>query len=231
MSIKRKIEFNIRQRKIEVVFTNERLITPSGLSIVGGLLKKSEFVRLANRMPVKQKRSEPQIKNGDILLSYIGLLCQGKTEFEAVEEMRDDPDFFKDALGIKRGIPASETLRQESKQEWLERAKGCCKNVRHPREGKTVYVGASWKDVGYKTKNGEDKTICLRVGYEVIERTIDKKGQILLVPDIEVNTWWTNLGWTDDEIMDAYHAHGESEQYHNELKTDMDVERLPSGQI
>ena len=112
MGIKRKIEKSIQQRKIEVVFTNERLITPSGLSIVGGLLKKSEFVRLANRMPVKQKRSEPQIKNGDILLSYIGLLCQGKTEFEAVEEMRDDLDFFKDALGIKRGIPAAETLRQ-----------------------------------------------------------------------------------------------------------------------
>ena len=49
--------------------------------------------------------------------------------------------------------------------------------------------------------------------------------------DIEVNTWWTNLGWTDDEIMDAYHAHGESEQYHSELKTDMDVERLPSGKF
>ena len=112
MGIKRKIENRIRERKIEVVFTNERLITPSGLSIVGGLLKKSEFVRFANRMPVEQKRSEPQIKNGDILLSYIGLLCQGKTEFEAVEEMRDDPSFFKDALGIKRGIPAAETLRQ-----------------------------------------------------------------------------------------------------------------------
>ncbi len=79
MSIKRKIEFSIRQRKIEVVFTNERLITPSGLSIVGALLKKSEFVRLANRMSVKQKSSEPRIKNGDILLSYIGLLCQGCT--------------------------------------------------------------------------------------------------------------------------------------------------------
>ena len=58
-----------------------------------------------------------------------------------------------------------------------------------------------------------------------------KHAQILLVPDIEVNTWWTNLGWTDDEIMDAYHAHGESEQYHSELKTDMDVERLPSGKF
>ena len=92
-------------------------------------------------------------------------------------------------------------------------------------------MNASWKDISYKTDAGEKKTICLRVGYEVIERTIDKKGQILLVPDIEVNTWWTNLGWTDEAIMDAYHAHGESEQYHSELKTDMDVERLPSGKF
>ena len=50
MGLKRKIQMNIQQRKIEVIFTNERLITSSGLSIVGGLLKKSEFVRFANRM-------------------------------------------------------------------------------------------------------------------------------------------------------------------------------------
>ena len=56
MGIKRKIQKDIQQRKIEVVFTNERLITPGGLSIVGGLLK---------------------------------------TGVEAVEEMRNDPDFFK----------------------------------------------------------------------------------------------------------------------------------------
>ena len=62
-------------------------------------------------------------------------------------------------------------------------------------------------------------------------RTIDKYGQILLVPDIELNTWWTNLGWTDDAVIGSYHAHGESEQYHSEIKTDMDVERLPSGKF
>ena len=112
MGIKRKIQKDIQQRKIEVVFTNERLITPSGVSIVGGLLGKSDFVRFANRIPIKPKRSEPQIKNGDILLSYIGLLCQGKTAYDAIDEMRDDPNFYKDALGIKRGIPSAETLRQ-----------------------------------------------------------------------------------------------------------------------
>ena len=30
-------------------------------------------------------------------------------------------------------------------------------------------------------------------------------------------------------IIDLYHTHGKNEQYHSEIKTDMDVERLPSG--
>ena len=71
----------------------------------------------------------------------------------------------------------------------------------------------------------------MRIVYEVIERTIDHNGQILLTPDIELNTWWTNLGWTDDDIIASYHSHGECEQYHSEIKTDMDVERLPSGKF
>ena len=120
---------------------------------------------------------------------------------------------------------------QETKDAWLEKVRECCKDVRNPRDGKTVYVGSSWKDVEYITDNGETRTICMRIVYEVIERTIDKYGQILLAPDIELNTWWTNLGWTDDAIIASYHDHGESEQYHSEIKSDMDVERLPSGKF
>ena len=71
----------------------------------------------------------------------------------------------------------------------------------------------------------------MRIVYEIIERTIDKHGQILMIPDVELNMFWTNLGWSDDDIIASYHAHGESEQYHSELKTDMDVERLPSGKF
>ena len=40
-----------------------------------------------------------------------------------------------------------------------------------------------------------------------------------------------NLGEPYDTIIELYHAHGESEQYHSEIKTDMDVERLPSGKF
>ena len=57
------------------------------------MLAKSDFVKRCNRIPVDKKRSEPQIKNGDILLTYTGLLCQAKTAFEAVNEMKDDPEF------------------------------------------------------------------------------------------------------------------------------------------
>ena len=41
----------------------------------------------------------------------------------------------------------------------------------------------------------------------------------------QCNTIWTNLGWSDDDIINYYHAHGECKQFHNEIKTDMDVYR------
>jgi hypothetical protein len=40
-----------------------------------------------------------------------------------------------------------------------------------------------------------------------------------------------NLGFSDHDIISLYHAHGECEQYHSEVKTDMDLERLPSGKF
>ena len=104
-------------------------------------------------------------------------------------------------------------------------------NITSPRDGKTVYIGSDWKDVTYHTVDGSDKTVTIRTGYEIIERTIDKYGQFLLPSDLEVNTWWTNTGMIDEEVIQNYHAHGECEQFHSEIKTDMDVERLPSGKF
>ena len=364
-------------KKLVIEFSNERLITPSELSLVGQVLGKSNFIKKCNNMKVDGKRSQSQIKNGDILLSYIGLLCQGKTSYDAIHEMSDDPEYYKLALGIKRAIPSAETLRQrmdllgsslreeilnanvsmfntyniqpsalgsgyvpvdldvtpmdnskthkegvsrtykgfdgyapmmayigtegflvntelregkqhcqnntpiflrqtlklshqltdkqllirmdagndacenlgiliedgslfivkrnlrrgKSKNDWLTKVKECCKDIRHPRDGKTVYISSSWKDVEYTDSEGNVKTITMRIVYEVIERTTDKYGQFLMVLDIECNTIWTNLGWSDDDVINGYHAHGECEQFHSEIKTDMDVERLPSGKF
>ena len=121
--------------------------------------------------------------------------------------------------------------RGESKQGWLHQVKECCRDIRHPRNSKTVYVGSSWKEVNYMDAEGNNKTITMRIVYEITERTTDRDGQYLIVPDIECNTFWTNLGWSDKEILNGDHAHGECEQYHSEIKTDMDVERFPSGKF
>ena len=316
-----------------------------------------------------------------MLLTYIGMLCQGKPQYEAVREMMDDPDYYKYALGISYAIPSAETLRQrfdmigdslrkdiqqanvdmlremhieptaldngfvpvdidvtpfdnsksnkegvsrtykgfdgyapimayigtegylvnlelrigkqhcqketpdflretielcrqltekpllirldsgndasenigifmeesykynnvsfiikrnprqESKEEWLESVRECCQNIQHPRDGKTVYIGQTFRNVTYSLSDNEEKTVGIRTIYEITERTIDRYGQYFIVPDIELGTYWTNTSLPDETVIDLYHAHGESEQYHSEIKTDMDVERLPSGKF
>ena len=315
-------------KNIIVEFTNERIIPASGLAVVGALLGKSDFIKKLNRMDVTSNRSQHQIKNGDIVLTYLGMLCMGKPYFEAVHEMDDDKDFYKTALanglvpvdidvtpmdnskskkeGVSRTYKGFDgyapmmayigtegyainfelregkqhcqkgtveflqetiklchkltdkpllirldsgndsidnvavlmdtgcffiikrNLRRESTDDWFEMAKQYCQNVNSPRDGKTVYIGSDWKTVTSKQFN---KEFTLRTGYEITERTIDKYGQFNLVPDVEVETWWTNLGDPDEEIIRLYHAHGECEQFHSEVKTDMDLERLPSGKF
>jgi hypothetical protein len=112
-------------------------------------------------------------------------------------------------------------LRKESLEDWLEEAQalGECEE---PREGKEVYTGVTWRE-----REGK----LYRVVFEVTRRTITADGQKLLVPEIEVNTWWTSLKLSAKEVIALYHAHGTSEQYHSEIKSDLDLERLPSGKF
>ena len=102
----------LANNNIVVEYTNERIIPAGGLAVVGAILGKSDFTKRLNRMDVTENRSQHQIKNGDIILTYIGMLCMGKPYFEAVHEMDDDKAFYQAALGITRSIPSEETLRQ-----------------------------------------------------------------------------------------------------------------------
>ena len=40
--------------QFKVVFTNERVITPSGLGMIGGMLGKSDFVKRCDHIPVEK---------------------------------------------------------------------------------------------------------------------------------------------------------------------------------
>lgn len=119
-------------------------------------------------------------------------------------------------------------LRQESQEVWLKWAK-LCGQATAPRPGKTVYRG----DLSLRKSlvlHGQKTERWLRCVFEITERTIDAQGQHLLVPDIEVDTYWVSLADDPVEtILDLYHDHATSEQYHAEFKGDIDLERLPSG--
>lgn len=71
---------------------------------------------------------------------------------------------------------------------------------------------------------------CRRV-CRLTEETIHRDGQSLLIPKISLEGWNTNLTLTEADIIALYADHGTHEQFHSELKTDMNLERLPSGKF
>lgn len=278
-------------KKIHIEFSDERLITPSGLVFVGQILGKSSFVKKINRAPISKDYLQKQIKNGDVLLTYIGMLCQGKPQYEAVREMMDDPDYYKYALGISYAIPSAETLRQrfdmigDSLRKDIQQANVDMlremhieptaldngfvpvdidvtpfDNSKSNKEGVSrtykgfdgyapimAYIGTEGYLVNLELRIGKqhcqkETPDFLRETIELCRQLTEKPllirldsgndfGQYFIVPDIELGTYWTNTSLPDETVIDLYHAHGESEQYHSEIKTDMDVERLPSGKF
>ncbi len=115
-------------------------------------------------------------------------------------------------------------LRRESPLDYLERIeKSETASVENPREGKTVYRDKLRADVGLKEE--------IKLVYEVIERTIDKQGNPNLLADIEVKAYWTSLSDDADTIISLYEEHGTSEQFHSEIKSDIGLERFPSGKF
>lgn len=53
-------------KTIHIEFSDERLITPSGLVFVGQILGKSGFIKKVNRAHVSDEYFQKQIKNGDV---------------------------------------------------------------------------------------------------------------------------------------------------------------------
>jgi hypothetical protein len=69
--------------------------------------------------------------------------------------------------------------------------------------------------------------------YRLTERTIDTHGQKLLLPEYILEGWTTTLprSMPAGQIIGVYADHATHEQFHSEFKTDMGLERLPSGKF
>lgn len=115
--------------------------------------------------------------------------------------------------------------RREDQIEWAARIfkEG---DVITPRDGKrvgllTVHIQQVHAGRTYRFK---------RV-MRAVERTIDRRGQRLLAPEVVVEGWWTTLDLPEKKVIRLYEDRGTSEQFHAEIKSDMDMERLPSGKF
>jgi hypothetical protein len=358
-------------KKLVIEATKERIVAQSGLAIVGNLLNQTNLASRLNAYRLPDISRNPVCSNADVAKSYIGLLCQGKSDYDNIETFREDA-FFALALDIQR-VPSSPTLRQrldqaaltekwkailheeslnlirntnaeispvyakdkpyipvdldvspfdnsKTKKEGVERTyKGCdgyapmfayigqegyCLHVemrkgndhcqkgtpnfiketlqsarrltdqpllfrldsgndsrdnliiflekhasfvikRNPRkekaedwlhiaqkygicceerEGKKVYLGSIPETIQLK-----DQIRTIRKVFKVIERTISRDGQIFLIPEYEFETYWTDLEVPPHVVISLYHDHGTCEQFHSEIKSELDLERLPSG--
>lgn len=356
--------FNIEQSDSEF-YTSQ-----SGMALVG--LAVNRYTTLVSR--VGKAAPSQGIATADVLRSYLGLLCQGKSDFEAIRPFWEDDEFFAAALAVQK-VPSVETLRQRMDKvaeavrpilnfctiELLKKAKaalsalpsghmpldmdvftqdnsntkkegvswtyrkydgfapiaawlgleGWCLEIeqrpgsQHAQEGfvpfllrainksrqlteapllvrldsahdaiRTLVTLAAeqvdfivkWNPRGtdvparasevfacgktikqdkkgriailtetvnrsYKDEDGNDQTIKVRRVLRATERYFEKDGTPLLVPDVEIEGWWTNLSVAKDKVIELYKGHALCEQYHSELKSDMDLERLPSGKF
>lgn len=116
--------------------------------------------------------------------------------------------------------------RREDPEAWLRYAERKGVRFRRPRPGKRVAVFEVWEE-----RHHEGHDYGVRRVMRVIERTTKADGQPLLFAQVEIEGWWTSLDLKAAEVIALYADHGTSEQFHSEFKSDLGVERLPSGKF
>jgi len=148
-----------------------------------------------------------------------------KDNIIAMQNQESSADFI-----IKRN-PRRESLEehwyqaQKTGVEIKEYVKG--KATLKIREGKRIFI---YEEQISRNEFSKD----VRMVSFITERTSQANGQLLLFPEYELESYYTSLPSeiaTPTEIQSLYRAHGTSEQFHSEIKTDLDLERLPSGKF
>jgi len=144
-------------------------------------------------------------------LRYARLMSQ-TTFLVRLDSGNDSLDNIKVCRQEKAHYIIKRNLRRETSEEWLEITREC-----------------GQMEERYIERPGIEEP--LRLAFCVTVRTMEADGQALLIPRVEVQTYWTSLSDDVVTVVGLYRAHGTSEQFHSELKTDLDLERLPSGKF
>ena len=114
---------------------------------------------------------------------------------------------------------------RESSTKWLELAKEKGELIREDvKKGYRMFRGSTCR----RLRNREEQ---IRLVFDVKE-TYKEKGQLLFLPKVEVFSVWTSLRvFSNKGILRLSRMRGTSGQFHAAFKTEMDMERLPSGKF
>ena len=165
-------------------------------------------------------------KNADDFIDHAIRLARWVTDTKLLLRMdggNDAADNMNLCLHQEVDFLVKRNPRKESPESWLAFAqkKG---RAHQEREGKIVYTGS------FETQP-ERFIAPVRLVYHITQRTSEPDGQVLLVPDIEFSLFWTTLTCDEEQIVKLYKDHATSEQFHSEIKSELDLERLPSGKF
>lgn len=159
-------------------------------------------------------------------LELIKSLCLKDPVLFRLDGGNDAKDTLEVLVNSGHFFIVKRNLRKELGEYWLSVAQSEGEIAYHD-DKKTVYSGIHTG----KTPFDDEMVPAMDIIFQVTERRFAKDGTPLLFPEIQVETFWTNMYEKAEEVIDLYHDHGTSEQFHSELKTDMNVERLPSGKF
>ena len=135
------------------------------------------------------------------------------------------------AQGLGCDFLAKHNWRTENLEVWADKAAAMPDSAwSHPRDGKRVMRLSEWQERKAKV-DGKEVLVRLRMVVEVVERMTDFNGNRLLLPLIGVDAWMTSLDLPEEKVIALYRDHGTSEQFHSEMKSELDLERLPSGKF
>lgn len=168
---------------------------------------------------------------------------------QMARKITDDPILFTadsgndstDNVAILREQPKTDfilkrNLRKQDPAEWLALAKEQTgeENYEEVDIGARAWYGQEEVALPGQDDVPEDKQVKQRVVFRATWRFARPDGvtaQYVTDPQITIDAYWTSLDWTPQQIQAFYQKRGTSEQYHSELKSDMDLERLPSGKF
>jgi len=193
-------------------------------------------------------------------LSSEGYLINVELNSGKTHDQKGTPDFLESGLKQARQITHQDLcLRMDSRNDNLDNLQICHRHqvdyvikrnlqredsttylnyaLSHKiqavseRKGKVHYDFSRLIQRSIKNENGETELVSFRQVNRVTVRNSEANGEINLIPEIEVESYWTSLPDNEEVLIALYHNHTLCKQFHNEIKNDLGAKQLPSGKF